>query len=79
MVGLNKGVMFVVFDVIVGFGCDGFVLVLFGCKVILYECYFVVVVLLFDGLECVYNDVEIGLWMKENMSLVFGFSYILLV
>jgi 16S rRNA (guanine1516-N2)-methyltransferase len=77
-VGLNKGATPVVLDATAGLGRDGFVLASLGCKVILHERHPVVAALLFDGLERAYNDAEIGSWMKENMSLVFGSSHTLL-
>jgi len=77
-VGLNKGATPVVLDATAGLGRDGFVLASLGCKVILHERHPVVAALLYDGLERAYNDIEIGPWMKENMSLVFGSSHTLL-
>nr|WP_206018168.1 MULTISPECIES: class I SAM-dependent methyltransferase [unclassified Pseudoalteromonas] len=77
-VGLNKGATPVVLDATAGLGRDGFVLASLGCKVILHERHPVVAALLYDGLQRAYSDTEIGLWMKENMSLVFGSSHTLL-
>lgn len=77
-VGLNKGATPVVLDATAGLGRDGFVLASLGCKVILHERHPVVAALLYDGLQRAYDDIEIGPWMKENMSLVFGSSHTLL-
>lgn len=77
-VGLNKGATPVVLDATAGLGRDGFVLASLGCKVILHERHPVVAALLADGLTRAYSDSEIGPWMKENMSLVFGSSHSLL-
>ena len=65
-------------DATAGLGRDGFVLASLGCKVILHERHPVVAALLYDGLQRAYDDIEIGPWMKENMSLVFGSSHTLL-
>ncbi|KPH90407.1 16S rRNA methyltransferase [Pseudoalteromonas undina] len=77
-VGLNKGATPVVLDATAGLGRDGFVLASLGCKVILHERHPVVAALLYDGLERAYNDSEIGPWMQQNMSLIFGSSHTLL-
>lgn len=77
-VGLNKGATPVVLDATAGLGRDGFVLASLGCKVILHERHPVVAALLYDGLQRAYSDNEIGPWMKQNMSLVFGSSHTLL-
>ncbi|AUL75027.1 16S rRNA methyltransferase [Pseudoalteromonas sp. 13-15] len=77
-VGLNKGATPVVLDATAGLGRDGFVLASLGCKVILHERHPVVAALLADGLNRAYSDTEIGPWMKDNMSLVFGSSHTLL-
>lgn len=77
-VGLNKGATPVVLDATAGLGRDGFVLASLGCKVILHERHPVVAALLFDGLQRAYDDLEIGAWMRDNMSLVFGSSHTLL-
>ncbi|MGO2073700.1 class I SAM-dependent methyltransferase [Pseudoalteromonas sp. AOP31-A2-14] len=77
-VGLNKGATPVVLDATAGLGRDGFVLASLGCKVILHERHPVVAALLYDGLQRAYSDAEIGSWMKESMSLVFGSSHTLL-
>ncbi|MDX1727815.1 MAG: class I SAM-dependent methyltransferase, partial [Pseudoalteromonas tetraodonis] len=55
-----------------------FVLASLGCKVILHERHPVVAALLYDGLQRAYNDSEIGQWMQQNMSLIFGSSHTLL-
>jgi len=77
-VGLNKGATPVVLDATAGLGRDGFVLASLGCKVILHERHPVVAALLYDGLKRAYDDVEIGPWMQQNMSLIFGSSHTLL-
>lgn len=77
-VGLNKGATPVVLDATAGLGRDGFVLASLGCKVILHERHPVVAALLYDGLQRAYNDSEIGLWMQQKMSLIFGSSHTLL-
>jgi len=77
-VGLNKGATPVVLDATAGLGRDGFVLASLGCKVILHERHPVVAALLYDGLRRAYNDSEIGPWMQQNMSLIFGSSHTLL-
>ena len=77
-VGLNKGATPVVLDATAGLGRDGFVLASLGCKVILHERHPVVAALLYDGLQRAYNDSEIGPWMQQNMSLIFGSSHTLL-
>lgn len=63
VVGIKGDYLLDVVDVIVGFGCDVFVLVLVGCCVWMLECNLVVVVLFDDGLVCGYVDVEIGGWL----------------
>ena len=77
-VGLNKGATPVVLDATAGLGRDGFVLASLGCKVILHERHPVVAALLYDGLQRAYNNSEIGPWMQQNMSLIFGSSHTLL-
>lgn len=77
-VGLNKGATPVVLDATAGLGRDSFVLASLGCKVILHERHPVVAALLYDGLQRAYNDTEIGAWMLENMSMIFGSSHTLL-
>jgi 16S rRNA (guanine1516-N2)-methyltransferase len=77
-VGLNKGATPIVLDATAGLGRDGFVLASLGCNVILHERHPVVAALLYDGLQRAYNDIEIGAWMQQNMSLIFGSSHTLL-
>ncbi|TMP13498.1 class I SAM-dependent methyltransferase, partial [Pseudoalteromonas ruthenica] len=74
----NKGATPVVLDATAGLGRDGFVLASLGCKVILHERHPVVAALLYDGLKRAYDDIEIGPWMQQNMSLIFGSSHTLL-
>lgn len=73
-VGLKQGVNPSVVDGTAGLGRDAFVLASLGCTVIMVERHPVVAALLEDGLRRAYEDVDIGEWMRERMSLVPGSS-----
>lgn len=79
VVGIKGDYLLDVVDVIVGLGCDVFVLVLVGCCVWMLECNLVVVVLFDDGLVCGYVDAEIGGWLQEWLQLIYVFSLMVLI
>ena len=59
-----------VIDATAGLGRDAFVLASIGCQVRLVERHPVVYLLLQDGLNRAYQDVEIGEIMQKNMQLL---------
>lgn len=74
-VGLNKGVIPNVLDGTAGLGRDAFVLASLGCRVQMVERNPVVAALLDDGLERAKRDNEIGVWVRERMSLLHASSH----
>ncbi len=74
-VGLNKGATPVVLDGTAGLGRDAFVLASLGCKVQMVERHPVVAALLDDGLARAKQDLEIGGWVSERMSLLHASSH----
>jgi 16S rRNA (guanine1516-N2)-methyltransferase len=77
-IGLNKGAIPHVLDATAGLGRDAYVLAALGCKVTLHERHPIVGALLYDGLQRAYQNSEIGVWMQQNMQIVFGSSHHLL-
>jgi len=73
--GLNKGATPTVLDGTAGLGRDAFVLASLGCKVQMVERHPVVAALLDDGLQRAKQDVEIGTWVSERMSLLHASSH----
>lgn len=73
--GLNKGATPSVLDGTAGLGRDAFVLASLGCKVQMVERNPVVAALLEDGLQRAKQDVEIGPWVSERMSLLHASSH----
>ena len=69
-VGLKNGVLPTVLDATAGLGRDAFVLASLGCKVQLLERHPVVAALLENGLERAGEDVEIGPWVRDRMSML---------
>ena len=69
-VGIKKAYLPTILDATAGLGRDAFVLAAIGCKVDLVERNPVVSVLLQDGLERAYQDLEIGQFMQERMRLL---------
>lgn len=63
-----------VIDATAGLGRDAFVLASVGCNVRMIERNPVVAALLDDGLQRGYQDEEIGGWLKERLSLIYGSS-----
>jgi len=59
-----------VVDATAGLGRDAFVLAAIGCHVRMIERNPVVAALLDDGLQRGYQDVEIGAWLKERLTLI---------
>lgn len=73
-IGLTKGVIPTVIDATAGLGRDAFVLASLGCKVQMIERHPVVAALLDDGLTRAKNDLEIGAWVSERVSLLHASS-----
>ncbi len=73
-VGMNKGVTPSVIDATAGLGRDAFVLASLGCHVQMIERNPVVAALLEDGLQRAMIDPEIGVWVRERMSLIHASS-----
>lgn len=71
-VGLKSGANPTIVDATAGLGRDAFVLASLGCQVTMLERHPVVAALLADGLQRAQQDVEIGAWMCERMSLRTG-------
>ncbi|MCW9710971.1 class I SAM-dependent methyltransferase [Avibacterium sp. 21-586] len=69
-VGIKKDYLPRVIDATAGLGRDAFVLAAIGCQVRLVERHPVVYLLLQDGLQRAYQDVEIGAMMQQNMQLL---------
>lgn len=73
-VGIKKDYLPDVIDATAGLGRDAFVLAALGCHVRMLERHPVVAALLDDGLQRGYQDVEIGEWLKQRMSLIHASS-----
>ncbi|NIG88387.1 16S rRNA (guanine(1516)-N(2))-methyltransferase RsmJ [Serratia symbiotica] len=77
-VGLKGSELPDVVDATAGLGRDAFVLAALGCRVRMLERHPVVAALLDDGLQRGYQDAEIGLWLRERLTLVHATSLTLL-
>lgn len=73
-VGIKKDYLPDIIDATAGLGRDAFVLAALGCHVRMLERHPVVAALLDDGLQRGYQDVEIGEWLKQRMSLIHASS-----
>lgn len=73
-VGIKGSYLPNVVDATAGLGRDAFVLASLGCHVRMLERNPVVAALLDDGLERGYRDAEIGLWLRERMTLLHASS-----
>lgn len=73
-VGLKGSELPDVVDATAGLGRDAFVLAALGCRVKMLERHPVVAALLDDGLQRGYQDAEIGLWLRERLTLVHATS-----
>lgn len=73
-VGIKKDYLPDVIDATAGLGRDAFVLAALGCRVRMLERHPVVAALLDDGLQRGYQDIEIGEWLKQRMSLIHASS-----
>ncbi|MCW2256900.1 16S rRNA (guanine1516-N2)-methyltransferase [Providencia alcalifaciens] len=73
-VGIKKNYLPDVIDATAGLGRDAFVLAALGCHVRMLERHPVVAALLDDGLQRGYQDVEIGEWLRQRMSLIHASS-----
>ncbi|MCX8959466.1 16S rRNA (guanine(1516)-N(2))-methyltransferase RsmJ [Erwinia psidii] len=69
-VGIKGSYLPEVVDATAGLGRDAFVLASLGCRVTMLERHPVVAALLDDGLQRGYQDVEIGGWLRERLTLV---------
>ncbi|WP_241622439.1 16S rRNA (guanine(1516)-N(2))-methyltransferase RsmJ [Rosenbergiella australiborealis] len=63
-----------VVDATAGLGRDAFVLASLGCRVRMIERHPVVAALLEDGLRRGYLDPEIGEWLQQRLTLIYGTS-----
>jgi len=61
-----------VVDATAGLGRDAFVLASLGCRVRMIERHPVVAALLEDGLQRGYKDPEIGEWLQQRLTLIYG-------
>ena len=61
-----------VVDATAGLGRDAFVLASLGCRVRMIERHPVVAALLEDGLQRGYRDPEIGEWLQQRLTLIYG-------
>ncbi len=77
-VGVKSGYLPDVVDATAGLGRDAFVLASIGCRVRMIERHPVVAMLLEDGLRRAYDDVDIGGWLRERLTLVQASSLIAL-
>jgi len=68
-IGARKGKAPKVVDATAGMGRDAFVLASLGCRVHMIERSPVIAALLEDGLKRAQNDLRIGSWVKERLSL----------
>lgn len=69
----------VVVDATAGFGRDAFVLAALGCRVKMIERHPVVAALLDDGLKRGYQDIRVGPWLRERLTLIHATSLTALV
>lgn len=73
-VGIKGNYLPEVVDATAGLGRDAFVLASLGCKVRMVERHPVVAALLEDGLRRAYADTEIGGWLRQRLTLIYGVS-----
>ncbi|WP_392560504.1 class I SAM-dependent methyltransferase [Orbus mooreae] len=73
-VGIKGDYLPTVIDATAGLGRDAFVLAAIGCKVTMFERHPVVAALLDDGLNRAYQNVEIGNWLIDRLSLTYSNS-----
>lgn len=73
-VGIKGSYLPSVVDATAGLGRDAFVLASLGCHVRLLERNPVVAALLDNGLQRGYQDAEIGIWLRERMTLLHASS-----
>jgi len=73
-VGIKGDRLPAVVDATAGLGRDAFVLAALGCHVRMFERHPVVAALLEDGLRRAYADEEMGVWLRERLTLVYGSS-----
>lgn len=73
-VGIKGDYLPTVIDATAGLGRDAFVLAAIGCKVTMFERHPVVAALLDDGLNRAYQNVEIGNWLIDRLSLIYSNS-----
>lgn len=73
-IGIKSGYLPAVVDATAGLGRDAFVLAAIGCRVQMLERHPVVAALLDDGLRRGYENVEIGSWLRERLSLTYASS-----
>ncbi|MBT0724860.1 16S rRNA (guanine(1516)-N(2))-methyltransferase RsmJ [Rosenbergiella sp. S61] len=71
-VGIKGGYLPDVVDATAGLGRDAFVLASLGCRVRMIERHPVVAALLEDGLRRGYQDPEIGEWLRQRLTLIYG-------
>ena len=71
-VGIKGNYLPDVVDATAGLGRDAFVLAALGCRVRMIERHPVVAALLEDGLRRGYQDPEIGEWLLQRLSLIYG-------
>lgn len=73
-VGVKGSYLPDVVDATAGLGRDAFVLAAIGCRVRMLERHPVVAALLDDGLQRGYQDAEIGVWLRERLTLLHASS-----
>lgn len=73
-VGIKGNYLPSVIDATAGLGRDAFVLAAIGCKVTMFERHPVVAALLEDGLNRAYQNLEIGDWLRERLTLSYANS-----
>ena len=73
-VGIKGSYLPDVVDATAGLGRDAFVLASLGCRVRMIERHPVVAALLEDGLRRGYQDPEIGEWLLQRLTLIYGAS-----
>lgn len=71
-VGVKGNYLPDVVDATAGLGRDAFVLAAVGCRVRMIERHPVVAALLEDGLKRGYQDAEIGEWLQQRLTLIYG-------
>lgn len=71
-VGVKGNYLPDVVDATAGLGRDAFVLAAVGCRVRMIERHPVVAALLEDGLKRGYQDAEIGAWLQQRLTLIYG-------